>query len=38
LTYVGNAVAAKIFLRENVNRRRWIAAGFVIVGVMLLAK
>ncbi len=38
LTYIGNAIAAKIFLRENVNRRRWIAAGFVIVGVILLAK
>ncbi len=38
LTYIGNAVAAKLFLRENVNRRRWIAAGFVILGVILLAK
>jgi uncharacterized membrane protein len=38
LTYIGNAIAAKIFLRENVNRRRWIAAGFVIVGVILLAR
>ncbi len=38
LTYIGNAVAAKLFLRENVDRRRWIAASFVILGVILLAK
>lgn len=38
LTYVGNAVAAKIFLRENVDRRRWLAVLFVCVGVVLLAK
>jgi drug/metabolite transporter (DMT)-like permease len=38
LTYVGNAVAAKIFLRENVDRRRWLAVAFVCAGVFLLAK
>src|ERR1700716_399626 len=27
LTFIGNAVAAKIFLHEKVDRRRWIAAG-----------
>jgi drug/metabolite transporter (DMT)-like permease len=37
LTYVGNAAAAKIFLHENVDRRRWFAALFVCVGVALLA-
>jgi len=37
LTYIGNAFAAKIFLHENVDRRRWLAAGFVVVGVILLA-
>lgn len=37
LTFVGNAVAAKIFLRERVDRRRWIAAGLVAAGVALLA-
>ena len=37
LTFVTNAVAAKIFLRENVDRRRWTAALFVCVGVALLA-
>ncbi len=38
LTYIGNAVAAKIFLRENVNRRRWIAVTFVTIGVVLLTR
>ncbi len=38
LTYIGNAFAAKFFLKENVDRRRWIAAGFVVAGVLLLAR
>ena len=38
LTYVGNAAAAKIFLRENVDRRRWLAVLFVCAGVYLLSK
>ena len=38
LTYHGNAYAAKIFLKENVDRRRWLAALFVCAGVFLLAK
>lgn len=38
MTYIGNAFAAKFFLHENVDRRRWIAAIFVCVGVFLLAK
>jgi drug/metabolite transporter (DMT)-like permease len=38
LTFIGNAAAAKIFLRENVDRRRWIAVLFVCVGVALLAQ
>src|SRR5215472_793292 len=37
LTFVGNAVAAKIFLHEKVDRRRWIAASLVAAGVALLA-
>lgn len=37
LTFVTNALAAKIFLKENVDRRRWTAAIFVCVGVALLA-
>ncbi len=36
LTFVSNAVAAKCFLGENVDRRRWIAAVFVCCGVALL--
>ncbi len=37
LTFIGNAFAAKFFLHENVDRRRWLAAIFVCVGVVLLA-
>ncbi len=36
LTFVANAVAARIFLHENVDRRRWMAALFVAGGVFLL--
>ena len=38
LTYVGNAIAAKFFLGENVDQRRWLAVGFVCAGVFLLSK
>jgi len=37
LTFIGNAFAAKIFLREKVDRRRWLAAILVAAGVALLA-
>jgi uncharacterized membrane protein len=37
LTFIGNAFAAKIFLHERVDRRRWIAAVLVATGVALLA-
>lgn len=37
LTFIANAAAAKIFLHERVDRRRWIAALLVAGGVMLLA-
>ena len=37
LTFIGNAVTAKMFLRENVDRRRWIAALLVAAGVLLVA-
>jgi len=37
LTLVTNAVAGKIFLKENVDRRRWTAAVLVCVGVYFLA-
>jgi drug/metabolite transporter (DMT)-like permease len=38
LTYVGNAIAAKFALRENVDKRRWLAALFVALGVVLLSR
>lgn len=38
LTYIGNAAAGKLFLRENVDKRRWLAAAFVAVGVFLLSR
>ncbi|RXH55566.1 EamA family transporter [Granulicella sibirica] len=38
LNYVGNAIAARLFLRENVDRRRWIAILFVAAGVFLLSR
>lgn len=37
LTFVGNAVAAKLFLHEHVDGRRWAAALFVAAGVVLMA-
>ena len=38
LTYIGNAIAAKWFLHEKVDRRRWLATCFVAVGVALIAR
>ncbi len=38
LTYIGNAIAAKMFLGENVDKRRWLATMFVAVGVVLLSR
>jgi multidrug transporter EmrE-like cation transporter len=37
LTFVTNALAARFFLKENVDHRRWTAAIFVCIGVALLA-
>jgi drug/metabolite transporter (DMT)-like permease len=37
LTFLSNAVAAKFFLREKVDRRRWMAALLVACGVVLIA-
>jgi drug/metabolite transporter (DMT)-like permease len=37
LTLVTNAVAAKVFLKENVDRRRWTSAVLVCIGVYFLA-
>jgi drug/metabolite transporter (DMT)-like permease len=36
LAFVTNAIAAKVFLRENVDRRRWIAALLVCAGVAFM--
>jgi drug/metabolite transporter (DMT)-like permease len=38
LTYIGNAIAAKMFLNENVDRRRWLAVLFVCIGVVLISR
>lgn len=37
LTYMGTTFAAKIFLHEKVDRRRWVASLLVAAGVALLA-
>jgi drug/metabolite transporter (DMT)-like permease len=37
LTLVTNAIAGKFFLKENVDRRRWISAILVCIGVYFLA-
>lgn len=37
LTFVTTAIAAKFFLHENVDRRRWLAALCICAGVLLLA-
>ena len=37
LTFIGNAFAARLFLHEKVDRRRWMAALLVAGGVALLA-
>ncbi|HEX3320766.1 MAG TPA: EamA family transporter [Terriglobales bacterium] len=37
LTFVANAFAARLFLRERVDQRRWIAAVLVAGGVALMA-
>jgi len=36
LTYITNALAAKLVLKEDVNRRRWLATIFVFCGVLIL--
>jgi drug/metabolite transporter (DMT)-like permease len=37
LTFIANAIAARIFLKERVDHRRWAAAVFVAAGVALLS-
>lgn len=38
LTFITSAVLAKFFLHENVDRRRWISAALVCIGVLLLVQ
>lgn len=38
LTFVANALGAKFFLHENVDRRRWLATMLVCCGVLLLTR
>jgi len=38
LTYIGNAICAKLVLGENVDRRRWLAVLFVCFGVVLISR
>ena len=38
LTFIGNALTAKMFLHEDVNGRRWLAALLVAAGVVLVAR
>jgi drug/metabolite transporter (DMT)-like permease len=38
LTFIANAFAARIYLKEHVGRRRWTAAIFVACGVAVLAR
>ena len=38
LTFIANAVAARVFLKERVDGRRWLAACFVAGGVVFLAR
>jgi drug/metabolite transporter (DMT)-like permease len=38
LTFITNAIAAKFFLHENVDGRRWLATIFVCCGVLLLTR
>lgn len=37
LTVVTNSIGAKLFLHENVDKRRWTAAALICVGVYFLA-
>jgi len=36
LTFVANIAAARVFLKEDVDRRRWLAAAMVCVGILLI--
>lgn len=38
MTFITNTLAARYFLRERVDRRRWTAAGLVAIGILLISK
>jgi drug/metabolite transporter (DMT)-like permease len=38
LTFLANALGARFFLGEDVDRRRWLATIFVCAGVLLIAR
>jgi multidrug transporter EmrE-like cation transporter len=38
MTFVSNTLAAKFFLKERVDCRRWTAAALVCVGILLISK
>lgn len=38
LTYIATSAGARVFLKEHVDKRRWIAALFVCAGVALLTQ
>ena len=38
LTYIGNAIVARTFLHENVDRRRWFSVLLVTIGIYLITK
>jgi drug/metabolite transporter (DMT)-like permease len=38
LTFIANALAARVFLNERVGAKRWLAAAFVAAGVAFLAR
>jgi multidrug transporter EmrE-like cation transporter len=37
LTFIGNAIVARTFLKENVDKRRWISVLVVTAGIFLIA-
>lgn len=38
LTFIVNTIAGKLYLKEAVNGRRWLAAGLVCIGVFLISR
>jgi drug/metabolite transporter (DMT)-like permease len=38
MTFITNTIAARFFLKERVDRRRWTASSLVALGILLIAK